>query len=92
MKKKSNNVSSALYPDSLYPGVVLENEYDEYSYEDLIEIQRDLNADLFDFRLELSNNKNLSSEDKSNIEKKMHETEVRLKLIYKNLQKSKEEE
>ncbi len=85
--RESDIISSTFYPDSLYPGVVLENEYDEYSYEDLIEIQRDLNAYLFDFRVELSNNKKLSSEDKSNIEKKMHETEVRLKLVYKNIQK-----
>lgn len=89
---KSDNTSSALYPDSLYPDVVLENEYDDYFYEDLIEIQRDLNSDLFDLRLELLNNKNLSSEEKSNIEKKKHEIEVRLKLVYQNLQKSKAEE
>ena len=76
-----------MYPDSLNPGVVLENEYDDYFHEDLIEIQRELNAYLFDLRLELLNNKNLSSEEKSNIEKKMHEAEVRLKLVYKNIQK-----
>lgn len=85
--RKSKNASGALYPDSIYPGIVLENEYNDYCYEDLMEIQKELNSYLFDFRLELKNNKKMTSEEKLNIEKKMHEAEVRLKLVNKNLQK-----
>lgn len=38
--RKSKNASGALYPDSIYPGICLENEYNNYCYEDLMEIQK----------------------------------------------------